>query len=128
MTNSTFRQSIQEHKGTAMINLFGSIIPIIMFLVYATNVVNDLATTSDVTMAVRTHMEASMHPLGQAAIERVEYKSECRWLDDKIDRLDDLIYQLESEGADPDRIHDKEQELRKYQNKYRAKNCDNINY
>ena len=55
-----------------MINLFGSVIPIIMFLIYATSVVGDLATEIEVDEYIEEHREAGMHPLAAAAVGDVQ--------------------------------------------------------
>lgn len=111
-----------------MINLFGSVIPIIMFLVYASTQISNLATSGEVANMITFHLEAGMHPAGEQAVEELEVKSTCRWLDDKIDRLDDLIWELKHEQADANRIHDKEQDLDKYRAQFNTKKCANISY
>lgn len=111
-----------------MINLFGSVIPIIMFLGYASTQIGSLATSEEVQTAITFHNEAGMHPAGEDAVEEVEKKSHCRWLDDKIDRLDDLIWQLKRETGDANRIHDKEQDLAKFKKKYDVYHCAKVSY
>lgn len=48
---------------------------------------------------------------------------ECRWLSDKIESLENKLYVLERDGADPERIHEKDQQLRKFQDRYDATTC-----
>ena len=62
----------RANRGTYMINLFGSIIPIIMFLIYATTVVEGLATEDEVSLLIRSHTSAGMHPAGVAAVGDIQ--------------------------------------------------------
>ncbi len=49
--------------------------------------------------------------------------NECRYLDDKIDRLDYEIYILKRDEASPDYIRDKESQLTKHRAKYTILKC-----
>lgn len=49
--------------------------------------------------------------------------SECRYLDDKIDRLDYEIYILKRDEASPDYIRDKESQLTKHRAKFTSLKC-----
>ena len=68
--------SIKDHgkanRGTYMINLFGSVIPIIMFLVYASTQIGGLATEKEVKNFIIDHTEAGMHPAGDLAVGDVQ--------------------------------------------------------
>jgi len=67
--------SVKEHgkanKGTYMINLFGSVIPIIMFLVYASSQIGGLATEKEVNMYISDH-NTGMHPAGEVAVGEIQ--------------------------------------------------------
>lgn len=71
-TIDTMSSHAKANRGTYMINLFGSIIPIIMFLVYATSVVDSLATEDEVGLLIRSHTGAGMHPAGVDAVGDIQ--------------------------------------------------------
>ncbi len=50
-------------------------------------------------------------------------QQECRWLDDKLDALDDKIYELERNGADVERLRDKRTQYDKYKRRFDAMQC-----
>ncbi len=50
-------------------------------------------------------------------------QQECRWLDDKLDDLDHKIYELERDGADPERLRDKRVQYEKYERRFDAMQC-----
>ena len=62
----------KRYKGTYMINLFGSVIPIVMFLTYASTQLNGLATEDEVNNLIGVHTNQSMHPLAEAAVSNVQ--------------------------------------------------------
>ena len=74
--SSTTIDTVSEHaranKGTYLINLFGSIVPIILFLIYATSVVGSLATEDEVGLLIRSHTTAGMHPAGITAVGNIQ--------------------------------------------------------
>ena len=70
--SNVISEHVQVNRGTYMINLFGSIIPIIMFLVYATSVVDGLATEDEVNLLIRSHTSVGMHPAGVAAVGDIQ--------------------------------------------------------
>ena len=55
------KQHAKENKGTYMINLFGSVIPIIMFLIYAATQIESLASEKEVSRLITIHSESEMH-------------------------------------------------------------------
>ena len=69
---NTISAHAYANKGTYMINLFGSIIPIIMFLVYASTQLSSLATESEVGLLIRNHTSAGMHPAGIVAVGNIQ--------------------------------------------------------
>ena len=69
---STVSSHAKANKGTYMINLFGSIIPIIMFLAYASTQIGSLATEDEVTLLIRSHTSAGMHPAGITAVGNIQ--------------------------------------------------------
>lgn len=81
-------EALREHKQkygvTYMINLFGSVIPIVMFLIYASTQISNLATQLEVQELIDTHNISDMHPAAQSAVNQV---------DRKIDSI--LLFQLE---------------------------------
>lgn len=68
----TVSSHARANKGTYMINLFGSVIPIIMFLVYASTQIGGLATEKEVRGYITTHTEAGMHPMAVEAVGEVQ--------------------------------------------------------
>ncbi len=62
----------KANKVTYMINIFGSIIPIITFLVYASTQIDELATEKEVGMYISTHNQSGMHPKAVAAVDGVQ--------------------------------------------------------
>ena len=62
----------RENKATYMINLFGSIIPLISFLVYASTQVSNLASETEVTNLIKTHLHAGAHPEATRELENVQ--------------------------------------------------------
>ncbi len=126
------RDSVHAHKakygGMYMITFFGSLLPVLTIGGMILNSFNNLATEGELVGAITTHVNAGMHPAAENAIQEVELKSECRWLDDKIESLDNLIYEMQRDGGDADRIHDKEQQLEKYERQYDKKHCANVKY
>lgn len=69
---NSITQHGRDNRSTYMINLFGSVIPIIMFLIYATSVIGDLATEDEVEMYITDHQETGMHPAADAAVGDVQ--------------------------------------------------------
>jgi len=72
MSIDTITEHGKANRGTYMINLFGSIIPIIMFLVYASTVVSVLATEDEVNLLIRSHNSTDMHPAANKAVGEVQ--------------------------------------------------------
>ncbi len=72
MSVDTITAHGRENKGTYMINLFGSIIPILMFLVYASTKLGGLATEAEVTTFIETHNSGGMHPSANEAVGDVQ--------------------------------------------------------
>lgn len=68
----TVQEHTKKYKGTYMINLFGSVIPIIMFLVYASTTIDGLATETEVANLISTHNDFSMHPSAKTAVGDVQ--------------------------------------------------------
>ena len=64
----------KKHKATYMINLFGSIIPIILFIGLVYGKVATLATTDDVHQMLNVHANTEMHPLAKTAVGNVQYQ------------------------------------------------------
>jgi len=62
----------KENRSTYMINLFGSIIPILTFLIYAATKVDGLATDSEVVDLIITHNVEEMHPKAEIAVGNVQ--------------------------------------------------------
>ncbi len=62
----------RDNRGTYMINLFGSIIPIIVFLIYASTQISSLATEDEVGLLIRSHTSAGMHPAGITAVGDIQ--------------------------------------------------------
>ena len=61
----------KANKGTYMINLFGSVIPIIMFLGYASTQIGGLATEKEVSKYISVH-NSGMHPAGVLAVGEIQ--------------------------------------------------------
>ena len=51
---------------------------------------------------------------------------QCRWLSDKIDRLEYEIYQLERDNASRDFIQSKRQQLEQERRRFNALNCASL--
>lgn len=68
----TIKQHGKENRGTYMINLFGSVIPIIMFLLFASTQLNGLATEKEVSTLINGHLNTGMHPAADLAIGDVQ--------------------------------------------------------
>ena len=71
-TIETMSSHAKANKGTYMINLFGSIIPIIVFLIYASTQISSLATEDEVGLLIRSHTSAGMHPAGVTAVGNIQ--------------------------------------------------------
>ena len=125
-------ESISRHKKeygvTYMIGFLSSTIPVIAAIWHLSGEFDDLSTDMERQSAINRHSQEGEHPKTVEAISRVALVGECRWLDSNITRLDDLIYELTRDGADPDRVRDKEVELQKFKDKFTARNCSNVNY
>jgi len=75
MTNpriDTITAHAQANRGTYMINIFGSIIPIIMFLIFAGVKLDGLATEKEVGRYITSHSDAGMHPAADLAVGEVQ--------------------------------------------------------
>ena len=68
----TVSSHAKANRGTYMINLFGSVIPIIMFLVYASTQIGGLATEKEVKSYITEHTEEGMHPDAKRAVGEVQ--------------------------------------------------------
>lgn len=54
---------------------------------------------------------------------RIEIIGQCRWLKSEIRALKDGIYVRKRDGADPDYLHDLENDLDDLEDEYKALNC-----
>lgn len=52
--------------------------------------------------------------------------NECRWLDDKLERIQHEIYELQRDSASTDLIHAKQTTLHKHERRYNALNCARV--
>lgn len=71
MSVDTVVEHKKKHGATYMINLFGSVIPIIMFLVYASTQLSGLASETEVANLIATH-DGGMHPSAEEAVGNVQ--------------------------------------------------------
>lgn len=62
----------KANRSTYMINLFGSVIPIIMFLLFASTQIQGLATETEVVDLITVHNVIGMHPKAQLAVGDVQ--------------------------------------------------------
>jgi len=89
------KETIIEHKqkyGVAwMINIFGSIIPIVMFMVYMGTQISALATDEEVLMIMREH-ESGLHPraASAASVEAIQEQL----VEIQLSQMDEKIRQL----------------------------------
>lgn len=74
---------------------------------------------------IHTAMNTQIADVGKK-IDTQANLSECRYLDDKIDRLDYEIYILKRDEAGADYIRSKEVQLRKHRDKYISLECVSI--
>lgn len=81
-----------------------------------------------VTEAELEQHEAKPHQDAVKMVEELDLKQECRWLDDKIDRLKDQIREFRISNRDPDWIAEKEKDLSRLIGKFNAKQCHAIGY
>ena len=69
-----------------------------------------------------------VHPATQELIEKISKKDECRWLDDKIARLEDRLWELRDRNADPEYIREKQRELDKLERRFIDEGCSTTEY
>ena len=70
-TIETVSSHAKANKVTYMINLFGSVIPILMFLGFASTQIGSLATEKEVNKYIQTH-DSGMHPASKLAVGEIQ--------------------------------------------------------
>jgi len=63
---------VKEHKVSYLINIFGSVIPILMFLVYGMTAMDSLATEAEVDTKIDVHYNGGAHPAAIAELNDVQ--------------------------------------------------------
>jgi len=72
MNSSDATSHIKENKVPYLINLFGSVIPILMFLIYGMGTVDSLATEKEVDDKIDYHLAQQTHPISVAVDQGIQ--------------------------------------------------------
>ena len=84
-------QHTKENRVTYMINLFGSVIPIIMFMGYASTQIGDLATDSELESQIHQHLMTDAHPMTDDAIDKIQGQLNSILLYQIAERIESLL-------------------------------------
>ena len=121
----TFKQTVRQNPIMAGITTVAALAVAAVAIAEGFQLADKLHMTEPEALVIHAAMNLQIADVGKK-IDTQANLNECRYLDDKIDRLDYEIYILKRDQASPDYIREKESNLRKHRSKFLVLGCVSI--
>lgn len=121
----SIRATIKQNPAMAVLTSIAAVAIAVVAIAEGIDLADSLVMSEAEAGLIHTAMNTQIADVGKK-IDTQANLSECRYLDDKIDRLDYEIYILKRDEAGADYIRSKEVQLRKHRDKYISLECVSI--
>lgn len=116
------KSTMAENPAMTSIISIGSVVVAIMSIGKGVEFADEMIVTEKEARMVHEQHDAQMVEIGDK-MDSQAILNECRWLSDKIDRIEYEIYTMERDGVSGDFVQPKRQQRERLRNRYVALSC-----
>lgn len=116
------KNTAQENPAMAVVISTGALVVAIMSIWKGVEFTDSMIMTHNEANEIHLDYDQQISDVGKK-LDSQAVLNECRWLSDKIERVEYEIYVLRRDQASPDFIQTKTQTLNRHRNRYNALQC-----